>query len=382
MVVRRQVAPDLTPADPARLGAARDALEGVGRLQEVLAGERVWMVGGAVRDLLLGGSRADIDLVVEGDAAAVASKLGAASQQHERFGTASVQMGEVRVDIARARREVYTRPGALPEVEPASLGEDLARRDFTVNAMGLPLSGKGELLDPHAGRADLQAGVLRVLHARSFEDDPTRALRAARYAARLGLEVEPGTAELLRATDLAAVSADRVDAEMRRLLLEGSAPEATSLLARWGLAGIDEGAAERVRATRALLSESGWTDLVDPAAALAEAARPGEEARRAVSSLRRERPDKPSAAMALVSAQRPVDLLMARIAGAEWLDEWAAKWRHMALEINGSDLLEAGVEQGPALGRALEAALNARLDGEIASREEELKVALAAAAAT
>src|SRR5688500_286714 len=164
MVVRTQMANALIPTDPESLGRALHELEGVDELRAKLEGAHAWLVGGAVRDLLLGGTRADLDVVVEGDAAGAAALLGAEAKSHERFGTASVDLGGIRVDVARARRETYANPGALPEVEPAALLDDLARRDFTVNAMALPLSGRAELLDPHGGRADLEAGLLRVLH--------------------------------------------------------------------------------------------------------------------------------------------------------------------------------------------------------------------------
>ena len=373
---------ELIPTDPDSLGQALDALEGVDDLRAKLNGQQAWLVGGAVRDLLLGGSRADLDVVVEGDAAAVAALLGAESKAHERFGTASVEVAGVRVDIAAARRETYSHPGALPEVEPASLSDDLERRDFTVNAMALPLSGEAELIDPHGGKADLEAGVLRVLHPGSFEDDPTRALRAARYAARLGLDLEPETAKLLQAADLSTVSVDRVDAELARLLAEESAPGALELLAKWGLAGIDEGAPDRARAARERLADPAWAELVGGADAMSEAARPSEGTRRAVAALTRRIPQRPSEGMAVAAGFRPVELLMARIASAEWLDEWASEWSHVTLEITGDDLMEAGVAQGPAVGRGLGAALAARLDGEISTREEQLRVALAAAAAT
>ncbi|MDX6588292.1 MAG: hypothetical protein QOI31_2765 [Solirubrobacterales bacterium] len=382
MVVRTQVTAQLIPTDPESLGQALNALEGVDELRAKLGEQRAWLVGGAVRDLLLGGTRADLDLVVEGDAAAAAALLGAESKAHERFGTASVDVGGVRVDVAAARRETYPHPGALPEVEPAALADDLARRDFTVNAMALPLSGKADLADPFAGKADLEAGTLRVLHPGSFEDDPTRALRAARYAARLDLSLEPETAKLLEGANLTTVSEDRVDAELGRLLAEDGAPEALELLAKWGLAGIDEGAADRVRAVRERLADPSWAELVDEAEAMSEAARPGDGARRAVAALARKAPERPSAGVGLVAGFRPVELLMARISGADWLDEWAREWRGVSLEIDGEDLMEAGLAQGPAVGRGLEAALAARLDGEIATRDEELRVALAAAAST
>jgi tRNA nucleotidyltransferase (CCA-adding enzyme) len=382
MVVRTQVANELIPTDPESLGEALDALEGVDELRARLGGHEAWLVGGAVRDLLLGGTRADLDVVVHGDAASVAALLGAEAKSHERFGTASVALGDVRVDVAGARSETYADPGALPDVEPATLAEDLARRDFTVNAMALPVVGDAELIDPHGGRADLEGGVLRILHPSSFEDDPTRALRAARYAARLGLTLDEETKAHLVAADLATVSDDRVRAELGRLVSEERAPDALALLARWGLAGIDDGAPDRVRAARRLLESSDWAEVIDARQALLEAARPGDEARRAVAALMREAPKRPSAAMALVGRTEPAGLLLARIAGADWLDDWAREWRRTRLEIDGDDLMDAGVAQGPAVGRGLDAALAARLDGEISTRDEELRVALAAAAAT
>src|SRR5579884_1495548 len=135
----------------------------------------VYLVGGAVRDLLLGGHPTDLDLVVEGDPAPVAAALGGRSVVHDRFGTSTVATGGFSYDIARSRRETYAHPGALPDVSPAPLAEDLLRRDFRVNAIALALAGAapGELnAAPHA-LEDLRARRLRVLHDQSFIDDPT-----------------------------------------------------------------------------------------------------------------------------------------------------------------------------------------------------------------
>src|SRR3982750_2045550 len=136
-----------------------------------------FLVGGAVRDLLLGRSTVDLDVAIEGDARAVARelarRLGGEAVEHERFGTATVRAEDLVVDLATTRRETYSEPGALPDVEPAGLAEDLGRRDFTINAMSLGLSGAdvGVLHDPHRGQSDLDAGIIRVLHGRSFIDD-------------------------------------------------------------------------------------------------------------------------------------------------------------------------------------------------------------------
>src|SRR3954447_21184458 len=156
----------------------------------------LWLVGGAVRDVLLGATVRDLDLAVEGDLDAVVGALGASIEAHERFGTATVRAADGGlVNLARTRAESYARPGALPDVRPAGIDEDLARRDFTVNAVAVGLPD-GEVRAVPGALEDLEARVLRVLHARSFEDDPTRLLRLARYVSRLGFDVEPETAVL------------------------------------------------------------------------------------------------------------------------------------------------------------------------------------------
>src|SRR4051794_32995335 len=156
-----------------------------------LAGEPgVHVVGGAVRDALLGRVPRELDLVVEGDAVAVARRAAARMNGdvtvHERFGTATVRADGYEFDVAAARTETYPRPGALPDVVlGATIAQDLGRRDFTVNAMAVRLAD-GALTEWPGARADLEAGVLRVLHERSFADDPTRMLRLVRYPPRRG----------------------------------------------------------------------------------------------------------------------------------------------------------------------------------------------------
>jgi len=337
----------------------------------------VYLVGGAVRDLLLRRPRADVDLVVVGGAAALARKLGADPIEHERFATAKATLDGHEVDIATARSESYAHPGALPDVEPAAdIETDLGRRDFTINAIALPLQGEAEPIDPFGGREDLEAGLLRVLHERSFEDDPTRALRAARYAARFGFELEPHTAELLRAADLGAVSADRRRAELLRLAAEPEAVRGFELLDEWGLVELRAGGAALAASVEALLSAPPWAELARRettllAAALGPAG--GEE------DLARQAPDRPSQAVECARGHDPAELVLARAFGAEWLDRYVGEWRDVRLEVDGSDLIAAGVPEGPAVGRGLEEALRRKIDGEIGGREEELSVALEAA---
>jgi tRNA nucleotidyltransferase (CCA-adding enzyme) len=337
-------------------------------------GDPVYLVGGAVRDLLLGRGRADIDLVVVGDARALAERLGVDVVSHERFGTAKVKLDGHELDIAAARSEHYPQPGSLPVVEPAAeLEADLRRRDFTINAMAIPLRSEPHLIDPHGGQADLATKRLRVLHDRSFVDDPTRAIRAARYAARFGFELEPETEALLRETDLSTVSADRRDAELLRLAGEAGAPHAFSLLAEWGLVDLRAGGAQLAASVAGLLQSNPWAEAVPRDRALLAAALgpSGEEG-----ALAGARPERPSDAVALARGRDSVELALARASGAEWLDRYLAEWRHVSLEIDGEALIAAGVPQGPGIGRGLEEALRRKLDGEISGREQELDVAL------
>ena len=225
------------------------ALPGLAALLPALDGlPPAYLVGGAVRDMLRGADSVDIDIAVEGDAPAVAralaERLGGEAKEHERFGTATLRAGGVTADLATTRRERYERPGALPDVEPAPLADDLGRRDFTINAMAVGLSGDdlGELHDPHGGREDLDAGTVRILHVRSFVDDPTRLLRALRYEARLGMRMDADTERRAReaaAGDaLTTVSGPRIRDELMDLLHEVEAPSA---LERMRELGIDTG---------------------------------------------------------------------------------------------------------------------------------------------
>ena len=367
------------PIDPARLGKRLAATPGLAALREALAGAPAFLVGGVVRDLLLNLPRVDVDVAVEGDAAALARSLDSDARVHDRFGTATVDIEGLRVDLAATRSERYPHPGALPEVAPAGLAEDLARRDFTVNAMALPLSGEPELIDPHDGLGDLREGQLAVLHDASFRDDPTRALRAARYCARLGLQLEQQTASLLAEADLATVSADRVEAELRRAAQEPRPSAVFELLARWRLAGVDSGAPARVEAITATLAQPGWDGVIDRTDAIVGAAVLDPTLESAALRLASAQPARPSEGVELARGRSPLELVAARTAGARWLDDYVREWRDVGLEIDGQDLLAEGVPEGPALGRGLAAALTAKLDGQVAGRADELRIAVEAA---
>ena len=206
---------------------------------------RVFLVGGPVRDLLLGLPVQDVDVLLsdrlEQIAEACARRLSTRVRHHSRFLTATLQGAEFRIDLSRARTEVYRKPGVLPRVQPAELEEDFARRDFSVNAMALPLDEhSGDVLvDLHAGLEDLEARRLRVLHSASFTDDPTRLYRAARYAARLRFRLDRKTAALARSAvrhdSVATLSAARVLHEFERLLDEGASARALAQTQRLGL---------------------------------------------------------------------------------------------------------------------------------------------------
>src|SRR4030043_511001 len=176
------------------------------------------LVGGVVRDLFLGRANFDFDLVVEGDAIELARKLAKDSQAkltvHSRFGTAKITYPGFSLDLATARNETYSQPGALPTVKPGSLKDDLIRRDFSINAMALHLNPQrfGELIDLYKGKDDLEHRLIRILHPNSFIDDATRILRAIRYEQRLGFKLETETEKLLRrdVTMLDTISGDRI----------------------------------------------------------------------------------------------------------------------------------------------------------------------------
>ncbi len=355
------------------LSEAHPELEAV----RAAARQPVYLVGGAVRDLLLGRDRADVDLMVEGDATALAAALGGANSEHDRFGTVKVDVEGHEVDVAGARTETYERPGALPTVTPAeSVAEDLARRDFSINAMAIPLQGEAHLIDPHGGRSDLEAGLLRVLHDRSFADDPTRAVRAARYASRFGFRLEPRTEGLLREADLTTVSADRRRTELERLAVEENACEGFELLADWGLIDLRPGGIELMQAAASLLKTPQWAEIVPREQALVAAALGPPGAEEVLASMW---VPKPGEGVELAERRDPVELILARALGADWLDHYLTSWRKIGLEIDGGDLIAAGVEQGPAIGRGLRAARHKKLEGEITGRDEELATALAAA---
>jgi len=428
--VREKAAGDAT-ARGAALIEALAARPGGHELLELAGGrEDLALVGGAVRDLLLGGTPRELDVVVDGGSAELAAELASRlpgndarmpeTTIHERFGTAVVEWIHGRIDIAERRAESYPQPGALPQVRPGSSAEDLARRDFTVNAIAAALGGprRGELEAVEHALEDLSAGRLRVLHERSFLDDPIRLLRLARYRARLRFEVESHTARLaqsaLASGALGTVSGARIGAELWLATEERSPGVPFTSLGQLGVLealGLPSPFDEQLLwEADSLMPPDGMPDILEMAVLFHPAGEPTDAARRAAAELMdsfeffaetrervlagafdspllaagMERAERPSQLWALL-AGRPVEAVafagaLAARRSPEALDRaraWLEELRHVHLEIAGDDLLAAGVPEGPELGRRLQRTLDRRLDGELPDgREAELAAAL------
>jgi tRNA nucleotidyltransferase (CCA-adding enzyme) len=386
----------------------------------------VAVVGGFVRDLLLGrvDERTDLDLVVEGDASTVArdlaASLGGQALDHAAFLTATVVLPDARrIDLATARRESYRAPGALPSVEPATLLEDLARRDFSVNALAIRLDGSawGRFLDTTGGLADLRARRIRVLHPLSFVEDPTRILRAARFAARLEWPVDHTTrrlaAQAVRLDVYRALSADRLRAELELMLAERRPVAAfceASRLGAWGLlggrgasSGTTRGRLAGALGPRALDGLGRETALGLALLALADGG-PAAEAwmeRLALPAHRRE---------AIRQARRNAPALVSRLARArdrvarhrilEGVPELTLAWartlaagtargrlerhlrsgRRLRALATGEDVQALGIPPGPAVGEILRALRAAQAGGQVRSRAGALRWLMAAVA--
>ncbi|MCB9757617.1 MAG: CCA tRNA nucleotidyltransferase [Candidatus Omnitrophica bacterium] len=213
-------------------------------VQAQCLGFRAYLVGGVVRDLLLNKTSSDWDIVVEGCAIKLAKTLANKNNSrltvYEQFGTATLEfVNGIVMDFSTARSEHYPQPGSLPIVKSGLLENDLFRRDFTINALAVALNPQtwGRLQDFYGGYDDLKNRKIRVLHKQSFVDDPTRILRAARFAARFGFKVETKTLRLLKAAIIGqapmTVKAPRYYAEFRKLFFEKNPGVCLRQLANW-----------------------------------------------------------------------------------------------------------------------------------------------------
>jgi tRNA nucleotidyltransferase (CCA-adding enzyme) len=378
----------------------------------------VYLVGGTVRDILLGEPNFDVDIAVEGDAIglarSVADALDGRVRAHSKFGTAVVVYGDdQRIDVVTARTEFYHAPAALPSVEHATIREDLFRRDFTINAMAVSLKGEdfGRLVDPFHGRRDLEAKTIRVLHNLSFIDDPTRIFRAIRYESRHGFRMDEHSQRLARGTIEMGVVGDLSSARLRdeliALLEEGDAGASILRLAELGAGGAihphlaaDEEAVELLERLRELNERyrtgiPAWRlafetlarrmppdEIYDWLQRLKVQRRDAERIAwavtvgpRLVERLRGDTPE-PAEIVALAEPYAPdAPLFALALADPDPLHEYFERLRDVRLEVSGADLAKLGVGESPQVGEILAELRRRKLNGQLDGRESELAAA-------
>ncbi len=369
---------------------------------------RLYLVGGAVRDLLLGRPGFDLDLSVEGDAIELAKALAAMPDDvtvHHRFNTARLRWGTHHFDLARSREETYARPGALPAVRPGSIERDLFRRDFTINAMAMSLNPDdwGRLIDVYGGRGDLENRLIRVLHPKSFTDDATRIWRAVRYEQRLDFRIEPGTLGLIERDRqmLETITADRLRYELECILSE-SAPEKVfrradglGLLKTWHPALVgDEWLSAACERARSLIEKPPPEVFLALLAWRLPASQKEELITRLRLTRHQSRAIRDSATIdanvetlaSSSAAPSQIYRLLHRLAGESLFAARAAidspvanrniahfttEWHSVTSVLTGEDLKHLGAHQGPEIKRLLDELRDRRLDGIISSREDE-----------
>ncbi len=379
------------------------------------SGQKIYLVGGVVRDIFLGRVNLDFDLVVEGDAIELAQKLakscGVSLVVHPRFVTAKLNFTDFSLDLATARRETYKCPGALPDVQPGSIAEDLFRRDFSINAMALFLNPKrfGELIDIYNGQDDIKNCLIRVLHVNSFRDDATRIFRAFRYEQRLGFSLESHTAKLLERNIgmLKTISGDRLRHELMLTLME-EFPE--RVLIRAGQFGVlkelhcslsgDEWLTEKFKKARLVQKRSSLIPLylnlliyrltrnqndeflgrLNFSKTLAEAMRQTLVLKNKLNFLE-ERALKSSDVYQMLH-QYPIPAVEANMLAAQSdiikkrIRLYLTKLRNIKPILNGEYLKQIGVFSGPELGKMLNSLRKAKLDGEVRTKADEERLVL------
>ena len=373
-----------------------------------------YLVGGFVRDLILQRPSKDLDVMIEGDALAVARNLAHLSGppvMHARFGTATLKSGDYRIDLATCRSETYAKPGALPAVKPGTIEQDLFRRDFTINAIAVRIGPRrfGDVIDLYGGHEDLDNKLVRILHNRSFTDDATRIMRAVRYEQRLGFTLEGTTARLLK-RDLKMLDTISGDRLRRELILWLEEPDPGIVLKRASELGILAKFSPSLKWNTAL--EKGFkcagriTGTASPVhlylALLAYCVGPahfdgfimrlnisGETAliARQATLLREE------ANLFGTGAVKPSDIYFrlrdynvtaiaanAIMTRSKAVHEnsflYLAKLRHVKTRLTGDDLAKLGVPRGRKTGEILNKLLAARLDGVVKTKADEHRLAL------
>ncbi|MBC7330380.1 CBS domain-containing protein [bacterium] len=387
------------------------------RIGELAASQktRAYLVGGVVRDMILGREVKDLDILVEGRAIEFARKvkeeMGGELTTHQRFGTATLKLPDgLEIDFATARREFYVRAGVLPTVESGSLREDLFRRDFTINALALSLHPRefGYLIDYFGGWDDLQNKRIRVLHSLSFWEDPTRILRAIRLEAKLGFKMDEWTENLardaIRAQSFAPLSGDRLREELILLLEENPIP----CLLRMEEIGLSQAIYPRARLDKQTLKklerepleglniEKWLLFLFTLFGHLSE-----DELRRVAYRLRftssqREKLlsiadlDSTLQRLSLPYLKRseiyeilkdfPLEtIILIKVKGDIRVKRrvclFLEKLRYISLAVNGEELKRLGIPEGRILGKVLRELFNAKLDGKIKTKGEEIEMA-------
>jgi tRNA nucleotidyltransferase (CCA-adding enzyme) len=380
--------------------------------------QKLYLVGGAVRDLLLNRPILDLDLVLEGDAPYLARQLAKRDRigegrgkgegkvtVHRQFGTANFRRGGLNIDVITARSETYSKPGALPTVQPGKIQDDLLRRDFSINAMAIDLSPEsfGHLLDPHGGWNDLEKKRnVRILYERSFIDDATRILRAIRYEKRLGLTLESNTERLLRKhiSMLDTISGDRIRHELE-LIVKEDIPE--QILERAEVLGVikqlhpslkgDGWLAERFCEARqkaiadsalylllltCRLSEADIEHLIARLKIVGELGRQIRQMPRLMGVLTSldDNALPPSVIYRLLKRYHHKTIAACSLASnspiiRSNLEKYLNHICYVKPLIDGEDLKKLGVKPGPRLGSMLETLLEARLDGQVITKEDE-----------
>ena len=387
-------------------GVPSSVLEVLQGAAQALGISRLALVGGVVRDQLLHQrcGRAwsgvpDLDWVVEGDAAALVQELSrqlgsdriSDVQEHGAFGTVAFQLDGIPLDLATAREEEYPAPAENPLVRRGTLQADLARRDFTINALALDLVA-GELIDLHHGLEDLVAAQLRFLHSRSVQDDPTRVIRAARYAARLDFQLEPESSEQIRSTiarwpwswcqdDEASAAppalASRLRMELERLLEREPWLQALDLLEQWQALPLldpllqnDLWRVQRLRWARRLglpLMPALLLGAAEPVAVAQRLQIPGKQQQwlqqcGALSNWLKTNPPSLEATPSIWSTAleqqgfSPEAVALAvTLRPKQWkpLLRWWGRWRRIQAPQTARDLIAAGWQPGPAIGEEL-----------------------------
>jgi len=377
-------------------------------------GQSLYVVGGAVRDLLLERATLDLDLVSDGDAIALVKELALLSQgeitEYPQFGTAKLQWREWSIDFATARSETYAHPGALPAVTPGSLQDDLFRRDFSINAMAVYLTPDryGELVDLYDGQDDLESKLVRVLHENSFVDDATRIWRALRYEQRFNFKMEAETERLLKRDipRLDTISGDRIRNEVERILYERHPEKVLHRAEELGVLSTlhpslkaDVWLTERFAQARQLtfprlapiafylalmvyrLTEDEAEELISRLRlpnALSEGLR-GTLHLKAVSTSLSNAGLPNSCVYRLLSPFSLATITVNIVASddetvRQYLMLYWVALRYVKSELNGDDLINMGIPEGPRIKEILDHLLDARLDGEVSTREGEVEV--------